>query len=102
MGGIPLDALAEDRRSCLIHSIEALAGRYFLLVEHGVPVQRPKHGGISLGHATARMPALLRRMRRHDSAGRLPADDDAALAYIRQWLVAWPETESGRRWHWQK
>ena len=76
-----------------------LAGRYFLLTDHGVPVRRHKDGGIVLGYATTGLRGLLRHMRRHDSQGRLPANDDAALAYIRRWLAAWPEMQSGRRWH---
>ncbi len=99
MGGVPLErALSATQLSYLKSSTTVLAGRYFLLAEHGVPVPRHKDGGIVLSYASSGLRALLRRMRQHDSEQRLPADDDAALAYIRQWLDAWPETESGRRW----
>ena len=99
VGGVPLErALSASHLNYLTHGMEALAGRYFLLVEHGVPVPRHADSGITLSYATQGLPTLLRWIRRHDNQGRLPADDDAALAYIRQWLVAWPETESGRRW----
>ena len=99
VGGVPLErALSASHLNYLMHSIEALAGRYFLLIEHGVPVPCHADGGIVLGYAKQRLPILLQRMRRHDSQGRLPADDDAALAYIERWLAAWPQTDSGRRW----
>ena len=97
---MPLErALAEHHLNYLKYSTVTLAGRYFLLTQHGVPVRRHKDGGIVLGYAGSGLPTLLHRMRRHDSQGSLPADDDAALAYLRRWLAAWPETESGRRWH---
>ena len=97
---MPLErALAEHHLNYLKYSTKALAGRFFLLSSHGVPVRRHNDGGIVLGYTTGGLNGLLRRMRRHDSSGRLPANDAAALAYLRQWLAAWPETESGRRWH---
>ena len=98
-------ALSADQLNYLKYSTTVLAGRYFLLTEHGVThssgtVPLPGHsdGGILLGYATNGVPYLLRLMRRHDSQRRLPADDKAARAYIEAWLDAWPETESGRAW----
>ena len=97
---MPLErALSESQINYLKKSATAIAGRYFLLAEHGVPVRRHADGGIALGYAKLGLHALLHRMRPHDSAGRLPADDDAAVEYLRQWLAAWPESESGRLWY---
>ena len=97
VGGVPLQrALSASQLNYLSRSIEALAGRYFLLVEHGVPVPRHADGGIVLSYTDKRH--LLSILRQHDSQRRLPADDGAALAYIERWLAAWPETESGRWW----
>jgi len=100
VGGVPLErALSGSHLNYLKYGTTVLAGRYFLLAEHGVPVPRRKDGGIVLGYTTGGLRALLRRMRRHDSQGRLPAEDDAAVESLRQWLDAWPETDSGRQWH---
>ncbi len=63
-----------------------------------MPVPRLADGGIGLTYTKLGLRYLLCSVRRHDSRQRLPADDEAALAYIRQWLAAWPETDSGRRW----
>lgn len=90
--------LSASHADFLTSSMEALAGRYFLLVEHCVAMPRSKGEGISLGYVEDTLPKLLQRMRQHDSQGRLPADDSEALAYIKRWLAAWPQTESGRRW----
>ena len=100
--GVHLErALSASQLNYLKSGLTALAGRYFLLAEHGVPLPRHKDGGVSLSYATEGLPNLLRRMRPHDSQQRLPADDEAAveyLDYLNQWLAAWPETGSGRRW----
>ena len=97
---MPLErALSGSHLNYLKSGVTALAGRYFLLTEHGVPLPRHKDGGIGLSYAIKGRHALLRLLRRHDSGQRLPTNDDAALAYIEQWLKAWPETESGQRWH---
>ncbi len=99
VGGVPLErALSASQLNYLKYGTTALAGRYFLLTEHGVPVPRHKDGGIGLGYAALGLSALLHRMRPHDSQQRLPADDEAAVEYLDQWLKDWPETESGRRW----
>ena len=99
MGGVPLErALSASHLGYLKYSTTALAGRYFLLAEHGVPVPRHKDGGVVLGYAAPGLPVLLQRMRPHDSQQRLPADDEAAVEYLDQWLEDWPETDSGRRW----
>ena len=99
VGGVPLErALSADQLTYLKSGLTALAGRYFLLTEHGVPVPRHEDGGFTLSYAIAGPSRLLRLMRRHDSQRCLPADDAAALAYIDRWLKAWPETESGRAW----
>ncbi|PRW50954.1 F-box only 21-like [Chlorella sorokiniana] len=98
VGGMPLErAVSASQLTYLKSGTTALAGRYFLLTEHNVPVPRHEDGGVALSYAGIGLPTLLRRMRRHDSQGRLLADDDAALAYIQQWLAAWPESESGQR-----
>ena len=94
---MPLErALSADQIGYLARSPDALAGRYFLLAEHGVPVPRHEDGGIVLSYSALGMPRLLRLMRQHDSQRRLPADDAEARAYIKAWLDAWPETESGQ------
>ena len=99
VGGVPLErALSAIGLSYLKYSTAAIAGRYFLLTEHGVPLPRHKDGGVLLGYAVDSLPRLLRRMRLRDSQQRLPADDAAGVAYIDQWLAAWPETDSGRQW----
>lgn len=92
-------ALSPSSLNYLKYSVEALAGRYFLLLEHGVPVARhPQDGGIVLSYATIGLPQLLLRIRQHDSQRRLPADDRQAQAAVREWLQRWPETDSGRLW----
>ena len=99
MGGVPLEhALSANHLNYLKYSTTVLAGRYFLLAEHGVPLPRHKDGGIVLSYAAIGLQRLLRLMRPHDSGRRLPTEDDAALAYIDQWLKAWPEMDSGKRW----
>ena len=99
VGGVPLErALSASHLNYLKHSMEALAGRYFLLTQHGVPMSMHEDSGIVPTYAGRGLPTLLHRLREHDSAARLPADNAAALAYLRKWLAAWPETESGRRW----
>ena len=75
-------------------------------ISSGLPQVRHHSAGRSLlppgrarrTYAIESLPALLRRMRPHDSPRRLPADDDAAVEYIEEWLAAWPETDSGRQW----
>jgi len=102
VGGVPLErALSASHLGYLKYSTTVLAGRYFLLAEHDVPFPCHKDGGIGLTYTTGGLQRLLRRMRPHDSQGRLPAEDDEALAYIKAWLDAWPETDSGRQWHWR-
>ena len=97
--GVRLErALSEPQLTYLKSGLTALAGRYFLLAEHGVPLPLHKDGGVSLSYATEGLPRLLRRMRPHDSQRRLPADNEAAVEYLDQWLKDWPETDSGRRW----
>lgn len=92
-------ALTKSNLHYLKSSLTALVGRYFLLTEHGVTLPRHADGGISaLSYAVLNLPALLQLMRPHDSQQSLPADDDAAVEYLRQWLAAWPESESGRQW----
>ncbi len=91
-------ALSASQLNYLKSGLTTLAGRYFLLAEHGVPLPRHKDGGVSLSYATEGLPNLLRRMRPHGSQQRLPADDEAAVEYLDQWLAAWPETGSGRLW----
>ena len=97
---MPLErALLKESLSYLKYSLTALAGRYFLLLDHGVPLGRdPQDGGLVLCYASWGLPRLLAYVRRHDGQGRLPADDRQALAAVRAWLQRWPETESGRRW----
>jgi len=100
---VPLErALSQFQIDYLPRSTTALAGRYFLLTEHGVPLPRHKDGGIVLSYAEQGLPTLLRRMQAHDSPQCLPADDESALAYIDQWLKDWLETDSGRQWHRRK
>ena len=97
VGGVPLErALSASHLNYLVRSIQTLAGRYFLLIEHGVPVPCHADGGITLSYTDKRY--LLSILRQYDSQGRLPADNGAALAYIERWLAAWPEADSGRRW----
>ena len=96
---MPLErALSASQIDYLKRSPEALAGRYFLLTEHGGPLPRHDDGGVVLSYAAKGLPRLLEVMRQHDSQRRLPANDGAALAYIKAWLDAWPETDSGRAW----
>ena len=100
VGGVPLErALSASHLNYLKYSTTALAGRYFLLTEHGVPLPRHEDGGIGLSYTGSGLRYTLRLMRRHDSKRRLPSDDDKALAYIDAWLDAWPQTESGWAWH---
>lgn len=63
-----------------------------------MPVPRYADGGITLSCPKQGLPTLLQLTRRHNSQGRLLANNAAALACIRWWLTAWPETESGQRW----
>ncbi len=99
VASVPVErALSKSHLTYLKSGLTALAGRYFLLTEHGVPLPRHKDGGVVLTYAVEGLPHLLRRMRLHDSQRRLPADDDAALEYVEQWLAAWPATDSGRQW----
>ncbi|KAI7844739.1 hypothetical protein COHA_001623 [Chlorella ohadii] len=99
VAGVPLErAMSESHLNYLKSSLIVLAGRYFLLTEHGVPLPRHEDGGFVLGYAVVGLPTLLLRLRTHDSQQRLPADDDAAVEYLQNWLAAWPETDSGRRW----
>ena len=52
VGGMPLQrALSESSLNYLKYGLEALAGRYFLLLEHGVSVPRHADGGILLWYA---------------------------------------------------
>lgn len=89
VGGVPLErALSASHLNYLKHSMEALAGRYFLLTQHGVPMSMHEDGGIVPTYAGRGLPTLLHRLREHDSAARLPADNAAAVAYLRKWLAA--------------